>query len=239
VATDGAHLNDSSTFVLSVNQYIPPLKTYYGFVYNEYYMGINDVTISLVQPEIQGYSTVTDTQLGTGPNGQKGNGFYAFQLPKNDEIYYFTAEKTGYKSVSFNTRPEHVEDDSETEIFFKPLYLSNCNDNQFIAGTIEKETTHTVDLFLIANSTRITSKKISNDQFSFCVSNAIFDSYTIIASTPDYYTAIGLSPPDFPVIRNAQKINSSFTYVPRTCRGEPCVRPSYIGTKALLVRGRT
>jgi hypothetical protein len=38
---------------------------------------------------------------------------------------------------------------------------------------------------------------------------------------------------------NARKINSSFTYVPRTCRGEPCVRPSYIGTKALLVRGRT
>jgi len=40
-------------------------------------------------------------------------------------------------------------------------------------------------------------------------------------------------------VRNARKINSSFTYVRRTCRGEPCVRPSYIGTKALLVRGRT
>ena len=40
-------------------------------------------------------------------------------------------------------------------------------------------------------------------------------------------------------LMNARKINSSFTYVPRTCRGEPYVRPSYIGTKALLVRGRT
>jgi hypothetical protein len=232
-ATDGAHLNDSSTFVLSVNQYIPPLKTYYGFIYDEYYMGINDVTISLVQPEIQGYSTVTDTQLGTGPNGQKGNGYYAFQLPKNDEIYYFTAEKPGYQSVSFNTRPEYVEDDSETEIFFKPLYLSNCNDNQFIAGTIEKETTHIVDLFLIANSTLITSKKVSNDQFSFCVSNAIFDSYTIIASTPDYYTAIGLRPPDFPVINiniplqpviktiPIKEINGSTTIIKRTITVNP------------------
>jgi len=40
-------------------------------------------------------------------------------------------------------------------------------------------------------------------------------------------------------LRNARKINSSFTYVPARCRGEPYVRPSYIGTKALLVRGRT
>jgi len=40
-------------------------------------------------------------------------------------------------------------------------------------------------------------------------------------------------------IRNTRKISSPFNYVPRTCRGEPCVRPSYIGTKALLVRGRT
>jgi len=40
-------------------------------------------------------------------------------------------------------------------------------------------------------------------------------------------------------VRNARKINSSFTYVRRTCRGEPYVRPSYIGTKTLFVRGRT
>jgi len=40
-------------------------------------------------------------------------------------------------------------------------------------------------------------------------------------------------------LRNARKKNSSFSNVRRTCRGEPYVRPSYIGTKALLVRGRT
>ena len=199
-ATDGTQLNDTSIFVLSVNQHIPTLKTYYGFVYNEYYMGMNDVSISLVQPEFQGYSTVTLTRLGTGPNGQTGNGYYAFQLPTNDEIYYFTAVKTGYKSVSFDTRPAYVEDDRETEILFKPLYLTNCSHNQFLAGTIDNPMPHIVSLYLIANNTLIASEKISNNQFSFCVSNVISDSYTIVASIPDYYTAIGLALPDFPVI---------------------------------------
>jgi len=40
-------------------------------------------------------------------------------------------------------------------------------------------------------------------------------------------------------LRKTRKISSPFTYVPRTCRGEPYVRPSYIGTNTLFVRGRT
>ncbi|KPA11232.1 hypothetical protein MHK_008565, partial [Candidatus Magnetomorum sp. HK-1] len=41
-------------------------------------------------------------------------------------------------------------------------------------------------------------EKINASQFSFCVSNAVFDSYTIIASMPDYYTTIGLTGMNFP-----------------------------------------
>jgi len=121
------------------------------------------------------------------------------------------------------------------------LYLNNCNDNQFIAGTIAKETPHPVDLFLIANNTLIRSQKVGNHQFSFCVSNAIFDSYTIIASTPDYYTAIGLSPPDFPVINinillqpviktiPIKEINGSTTIIERTITVNP------IGGQIILI----
>ena len=40
------------------------------------------------------------------------------------------------------------------------------------------------------------------------------------------------------LLRNARKINSSFTYVPRTCRGEPCVRPPNKNRLRTYARGK-
>ncbi|KPA12211.1 hypothetical protein MHK_007582, partial [Candidatus Magnetomorum sp. HK-1] len=174
-ASDDTNLKDISNFGLGVKEFIPNIKTFYGFVYNDYFMGMNDVQISLVQPEIEGYSTVTLTQLGTGPNGRTGDGYFAIQLPENDDIYYFNTVKTAYKSITFNTSLQYIENENENSVFFKPLYLTDCNNNQFIAGSIERNGSQTVDISLISNNKLILREKINASQFSFCVSNAVFD----------------------------------------------------------------
>jgi len=40
-------------------------------------------------------------------------------------------------------------------------------------------------------------------------------------------------------LRNTRKISSPFTYVPRTCRGEPCVRPRTNNAFVPMYDGRT
>jgi len=198
-ATDNTNLTDLSRFAMSVKEYIPKVRTYYGFVYNEYFMGVNNVQISLTQPEIQGYSTVVMTHLGTGPNGKTGDGYFALNLPLSEDIYYFNAIKTGYDSITFNTSPEYIDIMLETAVLFNPLYLSNCQNNQFISGKIDNPASQAVDLYLIGNNTVIESQQVIGENFSFCISNTIEDSYTLIASIPDYYTIVGISGITFPV----------------------------------------
>jgi hypothetical protein len=198
-ATDHSNLLEISRFAVAINEYIPETKTYYGFVYNEYFMGVNDVQINLVEPEIQGYSTAVLTNLGTGPNGQTGDGYFELNLPVSNDIYSFNAQKTGYKSISFNTESEFIDSETENSVFFKPLYLSDCKDNQFISGSIVQSGVEPVDLYLIADDSIISRNEIRGDQFSFCVSHALIDSYTLIASIPDAYTSIVISGSTFPV----------------------------------------
>ncbi|MBF0449988.1 MAG: carboxypeptidase regulatory-like domain-containing protein [Candidatus Magnetomorum sp.] len=198
-ATDQTNLSDISRFALTVKQYIPKIKTYYGFVYDEYFMGINDVQINLVQPEITGYSTVVLTQLGTGLNGQTGAGYFVFNLPESDEIFTFNAIKTGFNTVSFDSTSAYIDLETEHSVLFKPLYLSNCTNNQFISGSIDSINTQSLDLYLIAENTVIAHQQVNGDKFSFCVGDPIADSYTLIASLPDQYTVIEISGMTFPV----------------------------------------
>ncbi|KPA09983.1 hypothetical protein MHK_009809 [Candidatus Magnetomorum sp. HK-1] len=211
-ATDNTNLTDISRFAMSIKEYIPKVTTYYGFVYNEYFMGVNDVQISLVQPEIQGYSTVVMTHLGTGSNGKTGDGYFALNLPVSEDIYYFNASKTGYDSITFNTGPEYIDSTTETSVLFNPLYLSNCANNQFISGIIENSGFQAVDLYLIGNETIIETQQVLSNDFSFCVSNAVLESYTIIASIPDYYTMVGISGNTFP----AKNVKIKLTPVVKT-----------------------
>ena len=41
------------------------------------------------------------------------------------------------------------------------------------------------------------------------------------------------------LLRKTRKISSPFTYVPRTCRGEPCVRPRTNNAFVPMYDGRT
>jgi hypothetical protein len=198
-ARDQTNLSDISRFALTVKQYIPKIKTYYGFVYNAYFMGINDVQISLTQPEITGYSTVVLTQLGTGLNGQTGEGYFALNLPESDEIFNFNAVKTGFNTITFNNTSEFIDTETENSVLFKPLYLTNCTNNQFISGSIDYPGIQSMDIYFIANNTLIDTQQVNGENFSFCVNNTDADSYTIIASTPDYYTRVIVSGNTFPV----------------------------------------
>jgi len=98
---------------------------------------------------------------------------------------------------------------------------------------------------LLGNFTDCGAMDIIYEMILECFGNDIpvYANYACGHDLPNYTFPIGtwikMSDGKVEFLRNARKINSSFTYVPRTCRGEPCVRPSYIGTKALLVRGRT
>ena len=201
-ALDHTQLSDQSIFALIVQPYQPQLKTFYGFIYNEFNMGLNDVQVTVDQPDIQGYTTVTYTKQDTAPNGQVGDGFFSFTLP-DDITYSFYATKAGYRETSFDSFPASLEMETPTEAFFNPLYLSNCENDMFISGNIrinQQSLNQPADLFLIGNQIALlrSEKNYQSSQFSFCVSEDFYTDYITVVSIPDYYTYLTFQRTDLP-----------------------------------------
>lgn len=202
-ALDPTQLSDQSIFALMVQPYQPQLKTFYGFIYNEFNMGLNDVQVIVDQPAIQDYTTVTYTQQETAPNGQAGDGFFSFILP-NNTTYSFYATKSGYRATAFDSFPASLEMETATEAFFKPLYLSNCENDMLISGNMRinhQALNQSADLYLVGNQKDLlaSEKNYQASQFSFCVSGDIYADYMAIASVPDYYTYLTFQRTELPL----------------------------------------
>jgi hypothetical protein len=79
------------------------------------------------------HSDIHQTRYRTQWTG--GRWFFSFTLP-DDITYSFYATKAGYRETSFDSFPASLEMETPTEAFFKPLYLSNCENDMFISGNI-------------------------------------------------------------------------------------------------------
>ncbi|CAN2041087.1 hypothetical protein GMMP15_270010 [Candidatus Magnetomoraceae bacterium gMMP-15] len=187
---------DSSTTVETTTTIIPEI-TYYGFIEDTDYNGLNDVSIR-VNPEPQGYSALVKTSEGTSPDDIYGDGYYELILPQ--DTYEFTASKSGYLEKSFNT-DDDIESESDTSIHLKTQTLIECSNTNYISGTVTVEGSKLekpVKIYAFYNDDQ---KTVVTEDGSFFI---CFDTetelvdITLLAYIEDYFAYTNINIADLP-----------------------------------------